>query len=630
MRKALYLTLLFLLKLPYLDVESYSGLTAGEWNGSGFTTMAAGRAPDRRIGIVALSPSGDTLGYRMSGSIPNSVISPYYEEQEYHLLWGNVQGHLNAPAAVQWDTTKPTALLLYALPNGNTIEQTFGKRRRPEEDWHFDIQHIGAQTRYLRSLPLPYNLVTVYLATEERSWPAWKKRHRDYIERIQSVVDSLLILFRDHRPFLILSGHSGGGRFILSYLEAAPQIPSCVQRIGFLDSNYGYEDAVGEKLALWLQSSTPHVLTVMAYNDSVALYQGKPLVSERGGTWYRSRWMYRDLSRYFQFRAEEDSAFLRYFALKGRIQFLLKKNPNRGIYHTEQVERNGLIHSLLAGTELENCGYRYFGARVYDDWIHSDLPELPAPAIPPRSPQALGGSAFIAKVTSMSFTDREAAIYDELASGNMPDFLRRWVWLSFRGEDAAGKMHTCFIQVMPDYFAIGSDDDFCRMPMGPVTAQKLADLFGALLPTRKLVDLIYEKAVVKLAPVPYFPVGDANERPQQFLRHQCDIESQRLAVGGFFGELTAGIKKDVILSSKITDPARSHHVVIYGWHRLNGEPIQPVSNIHRDHYVDYSHGIRFMNRYFILDGEVADLLAVFKDPVLYKLVSDEKDLVGRY
>jgi len=41
-------------------------------------------------------------------------------------------------------------LILYALPNGNTIEQTKGRRVAEGLDWHFGIQHIAAQTRYLR------------------------------------------------------------------------------------------------------------------------------------------------------------------------------------------------------------------------------------------------------------------------------------------------------------------------------------------------------------------------------------------------------------------------------------------------------------------------------------------------
>ena len=48
--------------------------------------------------------------------------------------------------------SKPVLLVFYALPNGNTIEQTIGKAIGPGDDWHFDIQHIGAQTRFLREV----------------------------------------------------------------------------------------------------------------------------------------------------------------------------------------------------------------------------------------------------------------------------------------------------------------------------------------------------------------------------------------------------------------------------------------------------------------------------------------------
>ncbi len=43
-------------------------------------------------------------------------------------------------------------LVIYALPNGNSIEQTFGKNLKEGDDWHFNIQHIGAQTRFLRNI----------------------------------------------------------------------------------------------------------------------------------------------------------------------------------------------------------------------------------------------------------------------------------------------------------------------------------------------------------------------------------------------------------------------------------------------------------------------------------------------
>ena len=64
-------------------------------------------------------------------------------------------------------------LVFYALPNGNTIEQTFGKKTKEGDDWHFDIQHIGAQTRFLRGVISDRTLVVAYLENTMKSWPAW-------------------------------------------------------------------------------------------------------------------------------------------------------------------------------------------------------------------------------------------------------------------------------------------------------------------------------------------------------------------------------------------------------------------------------------------------------------------------
>lgn len=55
---------------------------------------------------------------------------------------------------------------------------------------------------------------------------------------------------------------------------------------------------------------------------------------------------------------------------------------------------------------------------------------------------------------------------------------------------------------MPDYLAIGSNDDFVRIPMDPKTAQKIADQTGTSLPTTKMVDDIYKQADTRLTPQP--------------------------------------------------------------------------------------------------------------------------------
>ena len=45
----------------------------------------------------------------------------------------------------------------------------------------------------------------------------------------------------------------------------------------------------------WLRASDHHYLSVLAYNDAVALLNGTNFVSEAGGTWGRSHAMLKDM-----------------------------------------------------------------------------------------------------------------------------------------------------------------------------------------------------------------------------------------------------------------------------------------------------------------------------------------------
>ena len=357
--------------------------------------------------------------------LPGFQTSPYYDEQVVTFKWNpEMRIHINAPSADLFDPNKPVGLALFALPNGNTIEQTVGKVLEEGDDWHYDIQHIGAQTRFLRQKIEDYNLVTVYLEAEQKSWPTWKSQHTNYAVLVKSVVEYLKSYFKDYQPFVVLTGHSGGGRFIFSFMDAFANIPGYVDRICFLDSDYGYDNTYGLKMIQWLNASTDHYLSILAYNDSVALYNGEPIVSPTGGTWYRTRMMQKYFTNFYTFTTEEDDEFIRHVALDGRIKILLKKNPERLILHTVQVERNGFIHTMLTGTPLESDGYEYYGDRIYSDLVQSE--ELPKNnfQVPLRSPDAMNGSQFMQTAMNMSFTDREDAILKELLTGNIPYFLR--------------------------------------------------------------------------------------------------------------------------------------------------------------------------------------------------------------
>lgn len=208
---------------------------------------------------------------------------------------------INLPLPIdRMDNLKRTSLVFYALPNGNSIEWTMGKLMQPGDDWHYDIQHIAAQTRYLRDVMKEQNLVVIYMANELKSWPAWKRERKDGPGEIRQIVDSITGMFSRFSPDIILDSHSGGGSFIFGYLDAVKDIPDNIARIAFIDSDYGYEDSLHTlKLARWLAASTRHHLNVLAYNDSVVIYNGKPLVSPTGGTWYRTKLMQQKLSAFF-------------------------------------------------------------------------------------------------------------------------------------------------------------------------------------------------------------------------------------------------------------------------------------------------------------------------------------------
>jgi hypothetical protein len=243
-----------------------------------------------------------------------------------------------------------------------------------------------------------------------------------------------------------------------------------------------------------------------------------------------------------------------------------------------------------------------------------------ANTIPPRPPGAITGSAFKNQVLSLPKATREQMILSEMTAGNIPDFLRTLVPITIN-MNISGTPHTATYYVMPDVLAIGSNSDYFRMPMGPLTAQAIADAFGCIMPTRKMVNAIYTASTVKVAPVPFSPATYNIESVDVFWQSHQAIENQRINAGAPIGSFMGGIKKDVVITKLLaTSPNK---VAIYGWHQLNGQPIQPLYLGHGITYVDYSHGIRLVKQTMLVDGQPRLLTEILADPVLSAIISDE-------
>jgi hypothetical protein len=310
-------------------------------------------------------------------SLAGFTRSPYFDEQvKTYTFEPDVTVHINVPAVDAFDSHKPVRLVIFALPNGNTIAQTIGCQQQPNRDWHFYIQHIGAQTRRLRELLSDTNLVVAYVEAGGKSWPAWRGKHADNGERIAALIDSIRGHFPADTTTVALTAHSGGGSLIFGYINHVEQIPDWLERIVFLDANYGYSDDGGhpEKLIAWLRGSPRHSLGVVAYDDREIEVKGKKVVGPNGGTYRRTQEMVARFQRDLELTAEPGAERNRWRALDGRLDIALFENPENKILHTVLVEKNGFIHALTFGTPDEKNAGQLFEAPTYEQWIQ------PAPA----------------------------------------------------------------------------------------------------------------------------------------------------------------------------------------------------------------------------------------------------------
>jgi hypothetical protein len=242
-----------------------------------------------------------------------------------------------------------------------------------------------------------------------------------------------------------------------------------------------------------------------------------------------------------------------------------------------------------------------------------------------ESHRTLTGSQFAAYVARMDSRQRERAIQDELLGGNLPGFLKNLVPVSLEYRPPQGKALTATIFVMPEYLAIGSDKDFLRIPMNLYTASTVASRLGYVLPTRKMVDAIYRQAAFHFSPEPMTP-GPQMTSTEYYRIHNEKIEEQSRTLGVMPGMLVSGHKKDVVMTNLLA--ANPGKIAIFGWHRLNGAPIQPLSTVHGACYADYSHGIRLVSETVLVEGQRRSIYDVLQDPILSRVLSDEGPIPG--
>ena len=231
------------------------------------------------------------------------------------------------------------------------------------------------------------------------------------------------------------------------------------------------------------------------------------------------------------------------------------------------------------------------------------------------------GSEFAATFGTKGYPAWEKAAFELARSG---EGVVHWPWVDITVTDGA---NTAVVRAQTDVLSVGTEEDFLRLPLTPMTAQAIGNLAGYLLPTPYLVYALWKASPVKLTPTAMVPNKGANMG--QFVEHNAVIEGQRAGRKG----LVAGAKKSVVVGN-LWKPGK---VLIFGWYRpepdvfddhkpmgsVGRQPTQPYSNVHGDFYFDYSHGIHFLHPLCRVNGQDMMLADLYQHPTLSKLVSHE-------
>lgn len=308
--------------------------------------------------------------------LPGFSRAPEFDEQTTsYTVCGDAYVSINAPLKLK--EKAPTRLIFYALPNGNTTSMTIGKKTGPKDDWHYNIQHIGAQTRRLRELLPDQNIIVAYLEAGGKSWPAWRKKHTDNAKLIPEIIDGVRSKFAGYNPAVTMSAHSGGGSLIFGFINGFEALPDWLDRIVWLDADYGYadEDHHGDKLLAWLKGSPKRHLCVVAYNDSDITFEGKRVLKNpAGGTWGSTQRMAERFKKDVEVTSvtlTTSPSLIHCTGMGGQIDILLHPNLENKILHTVLVEKNGFIYTMLVGTPEASKSDEFWGEVRYPKYIQN-------------------------------------------------------------------------------------------------------------------------------------------------------------------------------------------------------------------------------------------------------------------
>lgn len=126
-----------------------------------------------------------------------------YTIERYDSLYGDIAVTIDRPT--QLIKGAPTYIVFFALPNTNTVKWISGRKVEEGGDRRYNIQHVGAQTRFLRDKMPDCNLLVAYMGEKNRSWPTYIRNRERSGEIVRDVIDSITNLYKAYDPRVVLS-----------------------------------------------------------------------------------------------------------------------------------------------------------------------------------------------------------------------------------------------------------------------------------------------------------------------------------------------------------------------------------------------------------------------------------------
>lgn len=287
---------------------------------------------------------------------------------------------------------------------------------------------------------------------------------------------------------------------------------------------------------------------------------------------------------------------------------------------------------------------------VEEAWAENAVPE---PTLTGRPASAPTGSAFMRTIwgerspNAAEWTRREEAMIAQLLGGNMPSWLRQWITIEVQASSPNVK-----VRVLPDYLCVGDDTDFRHVPLDQHSAQRVADSFGACLPTAKICHAIYratpERQRIGAINRDYFITPWTSRRlirkdwtqtsTAAYDEHSVAIQSAMTAAGIRPGQLISGHKKDVILANGLHRQPRK--IAFHGFYDRRGFPFEPCYEVKggplpscnkevptlahpEGRFSDYSQGVRLVHPVMQIDDKLSLVRETLTSRTLSPLISSE-------